>query len=206
MSGTKILIRKVNTFLSPSLTYHKEESKHFIRVHFHQAFHKQTCLIWEQRGVRPHPRHQEAPGGLGKAGVPRVASRPPSVLSEARPLLRLRQKREQDFPGNRITRGRTAELLSAFSPSPAKSRSDRSGDNERLWEETSVRLRAGASGDPRHWGPDRLGAEGPSGGRPRTAAAAPKDRAGRRELCSWEGRREGAGSGELRASHVHGRA
>lgn len=153
MSGTKILIRKVNTFLSPSLTYHKKESKYFIRVYFYQAFHKQTCLIWEQRGVRPHPRHQEAPGGLGKAGVPRVASRPPSVLSEARPLLRLRQKREQDFPGNHITRGRTAELLFAFSSSPAKSRSDKSGENERLWEETSVRLHAEASGDPRAPGP-----------------------------------------------------
>lgn len=153
MSGTKILIRKVNTSLSPSLTYHKEESKYFIRVYFYQAFHKQTCLIWEQRGVRPHPRHQEAPGGLGKAGVPRVASRPPSVLSEARPLLRLRQKREQDFPGNHITWGRTAELLFAFSSSSAKSRSDKSGENERLWEETSVRLRAEASGDPRALGP-----------------------------------------------------
>ena len=70
MSGTKILIRKVNTFLSPSLTYHKEESKYFIRVYFYQAFYKQTRLIWDQRGVRPRPCHQEAPGGLGKAGVP----------------------------------------------------------------------------------------------------------------------------------------
>ena len=48
-------------------------------------------------------------------------------------------------------------------------------------------------GTPGHRGPDRLGAKGPSGGRPRTAAAAPRDRAGGRGLCSWEGGREGRG-------------
>lgn len=101
MSSMKIFIRKVKTFLSSGLSYRKEESTYFIVLTFTKCSTNTHASCPNRLGDGPSPSRQKQLEASGEQGsqVDSMASRQSGLLSEARTLSRLRQKREQDFPG-----------------------------------------------------------------------------------------------------------
>lgn len=159
MSSMKIFIRKVNTFLSPRLSYHKEESTYFMVLTFTECSTNTHASSLNCLGDGPSSsskKHLEASGqqGFQKDGM---ASRPPGLLSEARTPSRLRQKREEDFPGTTTPRARGRTSLCSFIPIGQAQIRKNWGKRVALGGNECAASSREASGDPL-WG---RGTEGP---------------------------------------------
>lgn len=191
MSSMKIFIRKVNTFLSPRLSYHKEESTYFIVLTFTKCSTNTHASSPNCLGDGPSSsskKHLEASGeqGFQEDGM---ASRPPGLLSEARTPLEAATEKGRGFPRNHDTQGKRQNfplLFHAHRPSV---------DQKKLGKTCgSRRKRARGFKQRGQWGPPL----GPRGGKPRAAPAAG------REPCSLEGGQALAGG--PRASSSRSRA
>ena len=184
MSSMKIFIRKVNTFLSPRLSYHKEESTYFIVLTFTECStnthaSSPNCL---GDGIQ----QQEAPGGLGRAGVPRgrrhgqPTTWPPARGGDPREA---ETEKGRGFPSNHDTQGKRQNFPLLFHPHRP------SVDQKKLGKTCGSGRRQVRGFEQRgQWGPP-LGLRGPAAGR---------------EPCSLEGGRALAGG--PRASSSRGRA
>lgn len=162
MSSMKIFIRKVNTFLSSSLSYRKEESTYFIVLTFTKCSTnthasspnrlgdgpspaaRSTWRPWESRGPRWIAGPADRPASCWRRGPSQGCDRKENRISQ-----------EPRHPGQE------AELPFALSSPSAKRRSEKTGENEQLWEETSVRLRAKRPTGSPLWGQRAEGPEPP---------------------------------------------
>lgn len=117
MSSMKIFIRKVNTFLSSSLSYRKEESTYFIVLTFTKCSTNTHASSPNRLGDGPspaarstwRPRESKAPGGW--QGQP--TARPP--VGGEDPLEAVAEK-GTGFPRSRVTRGRRQNFPLLFHP------------------------------------------------------------------------------------------
>ena len=181
MSSMKIFIRKVKTFLSSGLSYRKEESTYFIVLTFTKCSTNTHASCPNRLGDGPSPSRQKQLEASGEQGsqVDSMASRQSGLLSEARTLSRLRQKREQDFPGTTSPGAGGRTSLCSFIPIGQAQIRKNWGKWAALGGTECQALSREASGEP---------LLGPRGGRPRTALAAG------REPCSLEGEDTGRGT------------